>query len=99
MPATAGGQLAIAGGVGPDGQPPLLTAGGEATQTEGGQAGGAGGNRQAVAKRSEMDEFIDLAQIEGQVRRESISRVSDLIDQNPGEAVALLRSWLYAGRG
>ncbi|MGF1626144.1 MAG: flagellar basal-body MS-ring/collar protein FliF [Alphaproteobacteria bacterium] len=94
VPALAGaaGNPAIAATMGADGQP-LLTgpAGSEGEAEDDG--------RPKAPSRTAMDDFIDLAKIEGQVRRSSINKVSEIIDNHPQEAVALLRSWLYTEEG
>jgi len=43
----------------------------------------------------EMDQRIDIARIEGQVRASSVKRVSDFVDKHPDESVSILRSWLH----
>ncbi|KQY28885.1 flagellar M-ring protein FliF [Caulobacter sp. Root1455] len=44
---------------------------------------------------SDMDQRIDIAKIEGQVKASSIKRVSEFVDRHPEESVAILRSWLH----
>lgn len=94
-PALAGpaGTAAIAGPVGADGQPLLAAPDG----AEGGEPGDP--SRPKAPARTDMDEFIDLAKVEGQIRRSSINKVSEIIDNHPQEAVALIRNWLYAEEG
>lgn len=43
----------------------------------------------------DMDQRIDIAKIEGQVKASSIKRVSEFVDRHPEESVAILRSWLH----
>ena len=43
----------------------------------------------------DMDQRIDIARIEGQVRASSVKRVSDFVDKHPDESVSILRSWLH----
>jgi flagellar M-ring protein FliF len=43
----------------------------------------------------DMDQRIDIAKIEGQVKASSIKRVSEFVDRHPDESVAILRSWLH----
>jgi flagellar M-ring protein FliF len=38
--------------------------------------------------------MIDLAQVQGQVHAQSVHRVGELADRNPGEAAAIIRQWL-----
>jgi len=44
---------------------------------------------------SEMDQRIDIARIEGQVKASSVKRVSEFVDNHPEESVSILRSWLH----
>jgi flagellar M-ring protein FliF len=43
----------------------------------------------------EMDQRIDIARIEGQVRASSVKRVSDFVEKHPDESVSILRAWLH----
>ncbi len=43
----------------------------------------------------DMDQRIDIARIEGQVRASSVKRVSDFVNKHPDESVSILRSWLH----
>ncbi len=38
--------------------------------------------------------LIDVAQVQGQVHAQSVHRVGELADRNPGEAAAIIRQWL-----
>ena len=44
---------------------------------------------------SEMDQRIDIAKIEGQVKASSIKRVAEFVEKHPDESVAILRTWLH----
>lgn len=44
---------------------------------------------------SEMDQRIDIARIEGQVKASSVKRVSEFVDTHPEESVSILRTWLH----
>ncbi|WP_419320235.1 flagellar basal-body MS-ring/collar protein FliF [Caulobacter sp. ErkDOM-E] len=44
---------------------------------------------------AEIDQRIDIAKIEGQVKASSIKRVSEFVDKHPDESVAILRTWLH----
>ncbi|MBC7670656.1 MAG: flagellar M-ring protein FliF [Gemmatimonadaceae bacterium] len=44
---------------------------------------------------SDMDNRIDIAKIEGQVKASSIKRVSEFVEKHPDESVAILRTWLH----
>lgn len=43
----------------------------------------------------DIDQRIDIAKIEGQVKASSIKRVSEFVDKHPDESVAILRNWLH----
>ena len=49
----------------------------------------------ALAGPGDMDQRIDIAKIEGQVKASSIKRVSEFVEKHPDESVAILRSWLH----
>jgi flagellar M-ring protein FliF len=38
--------------------------------------------------------MIDIAQVQGQVHAHSVQKVGDIVDKNPNETVAIIRSWL-----
>jgi flagellar M-ring protein FliF len=44
---------------------------------------------------SDMDQRIDIAKIEGQVKASSVKRVAEFVDKHPDESVSILRSWLH----
>ncbi len=43
---------------------------------------------------SEIQQQLDIARIEGQVKASSVKQVSDYVGSHPDESVALLRTWL-----
>lgn len=47
--------------------------------------------------RSGIEEMIDIARIEGQVKASSLSKIGEIVERNPNEAVAIMRNWLYQG--
>ena len=55
---------------------------------------GEGGGMQALTP-SEIDQRINMAQIEGQVRVSSIKSVAEFVDNHPEESVSILRGWLH----
>ncbi|MDB5420329.1 MAG: Flagellar M-ring protein, partial [Brevundimonas sp.] len=59
--------------------------------------GGHGGETLALAgpQGSDMDQRIDIARIEGQVKASSVKRVAEFVDNHPDESVSILRSWLH----
>lgn len=48
-----------------------------------------------VAGAGELDQKIDIARIEGQVKASSVKRVAEFVERHPEESVAILRSWLH----
>lgn len=43
------------------------------------------------------DEHIDVAQIDGQVKKSSVRKVAQLVEQHPDESMTILRSWMHEG--
>ncbi|MDR3509606.1 MAG: flagellar basal-body MS-ring/collar protein FliF [Caulobacteraceae bacterium] len=89
--------LSAAGGGGAPGAMRALTAGG----------GGGGGHVSQIAvdpntgeplalpPPSDIDQRIDIAKIEGQVRASSVKSVAEFVDKHPEESVSILRNWLH----
>jgi flagellar M-ring protein FliF len=46
---------------------------------------------------SEMDQKIDIARIEGQVKASSVKKVADFVHAHPDEAAGILRNWVAEG--
>jgi flagellar M-ring protein FliF len=44
---------------------------------------------------AEVEQRIDIAKIEGQVRASSVKSVSEFVQKHPEESVSILRSWLH----
>jgi flagellar M-ring protein FliF len=42
-----------------------------------------------------MEQRIDIARIEGQVKASSIKKVADFVDSHPEESTAILRAWMH----
>ena len=76
-----GGRVAA----GPDGQPMQLA------------VDPATGEQMALpAPGSEqIEQKIDIARIEGQVKASSVKRVAEFVDKHPEESVSIIRSWLH----
>jgi flagellar M-ring protein FliF len=87
-PAAAGfsDALALAG--------PGASAGGVAT-AQMISADPATGQPLALAAPVELDQRIDIARIEGQVKASSVKKVAEFVDKHPEESVSILRSWLH----
>ena len=46
---------------------------------------------------SEMEQKIDIARIEGQVKASSVKKVADFVQSHPDDAAGILRSWVAEG--
>ena len=44
---------------------------------------------------SEVEQRIDIARIEGQVKASSVKKVSEFVEKHPEESVSILRTWLH----
>jgi flagellar M-ring protein FliF len=76
-----------------------------AAATAGGPDGGGGGGGQGMGQiggsgapalpPSEMDQRLDIARIEGQVKASSVRKVSEFVESHPDESTAILRSWVH----
>jgi flagellar M-ring protein FliF len=85
MPLLAGGHLGASHTrtvMGPDGQPLQVTVDAVTGET-------------LALPAPELDNRIDIARIEGQVKASSIKRVSEFVERHPEESVSILRSWLH----
>ena len=49
----------------------------------------------ALPGPGELEQKIDIARIEGQVKASSVKRVADFVESHPEQSVAILRSWLH----
>jgi flagellar M-ring protein FliF len=84
--AGAGGQLQLAG-----------AGGGPVTSLQTTIVGGAGGVMPQLSSPSEMDQRLDIARIEGQVKASSVKKVADFVEKHPDESTSILRSWVHEG--
>jgi len=84
-------QLALAGGTGavaipgPDGQAQLPAPGSEGVPAV------------STEPKSEIEQMIDIAQVEGKVKESSVSKVGELVVNHPDETMSILRTWLHEG--
>jgi flagellar M-ring protein FliF len=46
---------------------------------------------------TDMDQRLDIARIEGQVKASSVKKVADFVEQHPDESTSILRSWVHEG--
>ncbi len=53
------------------------------------------GGAPMLAGPSDMEQRIDIARIEGQVKASSIKKVADFVDSHPEESTAILRAWMH----
>jgi flagellar M-ring protein FliF len=49
----------------------------------------------ALPDSGEPEETIDIAHIDGQVKKSSVKKVSTLVEKHPDESMAILRSWMH----
>ncbi len=64
---------------------PMLTAGAAPPQLAAPQGG---------APDGELEAMIDMSQVEGKVKASSVQKISELVQNHPTEAVAVIRSWM-----
>lgn len=67
------------------------------TQGVGGMAGALPGQpgQALLGPPSEMDQRLDIARIEGQVKASSVKKVADFVERHPEEATTILRTWVH----
>lgn len=86
-------------GAGPAGMPAIAAAGGNGVTPV--QAMAVGMSGQAAAGQltgpSDMDQRLDIARIEGQVKASSVKKVSEFVERHPEESTSILRSWVHEG--
>ena len=80
-------------------QPALAGAGGDMTALprQSRQAALPEGSGQTAlpAREGESEETIDIDQIEGQVKRSSVKKVANLVQDHPDESMSILRNWMH----
>ena len=47
------------------------------------------------ADPNQTSKMIDLAQVQGQVHAQSVQKVGEIADKNPGETISIIRQWLH----
>ncbi len=76
---------------------------------DGGQSQGGGGGMQSLPNAAEgqqmlagpassdtpSERMLALAQIKGQIKAQSVEKIGGMVNQNPSDAVAVLRSWVH----
>ena len=87
--AAAGTSLVSSGGGGSPAVRVITTADGQTMTVD--QATG-----QPLALPSpDIEQKLDIARIEGQVKASSVKRVAEFVDKHPEESVSILRTWLH----
>ncbi len=61
------------------------------------QSSMSGGDSLSLPGPGDVDQRIDIARIEGQVKASSVKRVSEFVDNHPDQSVSILRTWLHEG--
>jgi flagellar M-ring protein FliF len=84
--------LSTAGG---GGMMPMMLASGGGGAPQAVAMAGAGGDSLALPNPSAVDQRIDIARIEGQVKASSVKRVAEFVEKNPEQSVSILRTWLH----
>lgn len=82
------GQLQLAG-IGPGG--------GSVTSLQTTIMNGGAPMQQLSGPPSDMEQRLDIARIEGQVKASSVKKVADFVEKHPDESVSILRSWVHEG--
>ena len=49
----------------------------------------------SASTQPDVDQRIDIAKIEGQVKVSSVKRVSEFVEKHPDESISILRNWLH----
>ena len=78
---------------GPGGVPAMI--GGNGLPVTSLQTTLAGGQAQLAGPEMDMDQRLDIARIEGQVKASSVKKVADFVEQHPEESTSILRAWLH----
>ena len=70
-------------------------AGGDVTHAQMISVDPATGQLLALAAPGDLDQRIDIARIEGQVKASSVKKVAEFVEKHPAESISILRSWLH----
>jgi flagellar M-ring protein FliF len=54
-----------------------------------------GADRAMLPEDEDDEERIDVAHIDGQVKKSSVRKVAALVDQHPDETMSILRTWMH----
>lgn len=88
--ATSGGGVA-SGGV------PAMAGGPSVTQLQTATVPGGGALNPQLPGPTEMEQRLDIARIEGQVKASSVKKVADFVEKHPEESTTILRTWVHEG--
>ena len=53
------------------------------------------GPAEGAPGEEEFEELIDIDRVEGRVKASSVRKVGEIVEKHPGEALAIIRSWMY----
>lgn len=84
--------LKTAGGAG--GPPALIAADGAPVTALQTTMVGPDGQTALLPAPNDMEQRLDIARIEGQVKASSVRKVAEFVDNHPDEAVSILRTWI-----
>ena len=59
--------------------------------------GAAGAGLPQLGGPSEMEQRLDIARIEGQVKASSVKKVAEFVEKHPEESTSILRNWVHEG--
>ena len=59
--------------------------------------GGGGDAVPQLTGPSDMEQRLDIARIEGQVKASSVKKVADFVEKHPEESTSILRNWVHEG--
>jgi flagellar M-ring protein FliF len=97
--ASAAGGAAVAGAIGKAADPGQITitttSGTIENSTSGGPNVSIVGSDEQIAISNRTSNMIDVAKVQGQVHALSVQKVGELAENNPHEAVSIIRSWLH----
>lgn len=86
-------------GAGPAGVPAMAGAGGNGVTSVQTMPVGASGHAAAgqLTGPTDMEQRLDIARIEGQVKASSVKKVSEFVERHPEESTSILRNWVQEG--
>ncbi|RVT90665.1 flagellar M-ring protein FliF [Rhodovarius crocodyli] len=95
--AALAGPGGVAAAIGPDGQPVPAAIGADGKPVASLPGAALPGATHPDGTPLSEDDMVSVANIEGRMRASSIARLSELVRQQPDEALAVLRRWLTPG--